>query len=408
MKIVRINDKPYAVGLWWQLAKSKKTSRKTILQAARTSAKEFQEKSYASVAITKEQFGLAEGMCTTRPLALAASIKLKMQISQGFIGVFRFTEGWWVCGISATIAAEGDVFFSTEEEAKVHARFLGDLFSSKEEVFCATQEESEAFLAPLLFHGSIVEPLYPGIAAYTRYLHRIGIALGVLVFIFGVKLAWDTWADESAKEKAERLMQSKEAREQRITANIDRYFPALWKQSPSVMAVQSQCMDVLFALPLFEHGWKQESVLCTPNKLTVHWKYQSGATFTKLPHHATITTANNAVSHINLPVLPKRSSQKKLLSAKEITSLFYEVTRQLHCHLKSLAFAKPETKTIEGIRISASFQKGTWQLDAIPSALVRNVAFDFLSQVPGLTITSIEYNNAQWTLKGDVYAHARY
>lgn len=410
MPSVSIHGKQYAVGLWWQLHRAKQ-SRKYALHMARATAKEFAEKGYSSVAITAQQYGLGTGDYKKNSLALASSIRPSVQLSQGFIGIFKFHEGWWVCGLtSSSIAAEGDQFFATQEEAEAHALQLADLFGEKSEVFCSTQEESEGYLAPLLSNGARVEPLTFGLASYSYLGRYMGIACVMLLVALLGKVAWDALASEAAKEKAQEIMQSSAARQERVISNVDLYFPKPWQSAPSVGAMQVQCMNTLLSIPFYSEGWERTSAVCTPANLSIEWIHSSGASFTKLPLSARLTKPKQAISSIALPSLDAKRDHFPLRTRKDISIHFYEITRQLHCQLTYLSWAQRAVKTVEGVNISAPFIQGSWELTNIPSSYMTDVLFAFLGQMAGLTLKEISYDDTKgttWTIKGEVYALAQ-
>ncbi|MFI3270747.1 MAG: type 4b pilus protein PilO2 [Pseudomonadota bacterium] len=412
MKIIHINNKPYAVHLWWQLHYEAKNSRKDVLLAARAMAKEAQEEgftqeqAYNVVAIKLPQYGLGITTESSRIQSLAASIRPKISVNQGFIGIFRFTDGWWVCGISnQSVAAEGDRFFESENEARTHANHLADLFGEKEEAICLTQEESETYLAPLLASGVVVEPLYPGISGHSRLLRNVGIGVGIILVLCVAKWAWDTMASEAARNSSRQLMLSKAEREQAIAANIHRYFPDKWLDAPTVATMQNVCMSKLLAVPLVTQGWKMESALCSPSSLEVNWQHYGMASYVDLPPLAKLTSPKKAVSHGNISsdIQPRRQD-KDLLKTNDVGIYLYEITRQLSCKLKVISWNTEVSRTIEGVKITSPWIEGQWALEAIPSPFIYSVVFDLLGQIPSLTITEISYANGQWAMKGNVYA----
>ncbi len=412
MKIIHINNKPYAVGLWWQLHYEAKNTRKDVLLSARAMAKEaqdegfIQEQAYNVVAIKMPQYGLGITTESSSIQSLAASIRPKISVNQGFIGIFRFAEGWWVCGISnQSIAAEGDRFFESEDEARTHSNHLADLFGEKEETICLTQEESEKYIAPLLVSGIIVEPLYPGISGHSRLMRNVAIGIGIILVLCAAKWAWDTMASEAAKSSSRQLMQSKAEREQAITANVHRYFPNKWLDAPSVGMMQNVCMPKLLDVPLIIDGWAMTAAMCSQKFFDVDWQHDGLASYVDLPPRAQLTGSKKAISHNNISSeMQPRRYDKNLLKKNEIGLYFYEITRQLSCKLKAVSWKTTLSKTIQGVKITSPWIEGQWALEAIPDAFIYGVVFDLLGQIPSLTITEISYTNGHWAIKGNVYA----
>lgn len=411
MKLVQLKGKTYAVDLWWQVRAGGSASHKIMLTAARETAQELKA-GFDCVALRSQQYGLGITPGGVRQPSLAAALRPQVRMGQGFLGIFRLSEGWWVCGMShGAIAAAGDRLFEDESAARAHIRQLRDLFGASDEVVYGTTKESEQALLPLLADDARVELLFPDPERWKPWLQIGAVTLALLLIGVGLKQFWDSWVQESAVRSTRQLLQGKEAQRREILADPGRHFKKNWLAAPRVANQSALCLPVLMTVPLALDGWALESALCTPSALSTDWKHRPGAAYTRLPRFmnadARLETPQKAVSRKKLTSIAPRNRDASLLSRADITARLYEITRQTGCRLK-LGWSAPEKITVEEVEVTAPWVHGTWHFEAVPAAMVLSDNISgLLDAVPGLILTEVRLEfegRPHWKMKGDVYA----
>lgn len=421
MKLVQLKGKTYAVDLWWQVRSGGPAKRKEMLRMARETAdmlKKSDGSCYTCVAVRTEQYGL--GICTL-PVptlhSLAASIRPP---AQSFIGVFHFSEGWWVCGISqGTVAATGDCLLATEGEARQHAAKLRGLFGTCQEELCLTETESAAFLVPLLSPEARLERLYIDQQQVRRVI-ALGLGCAALAAtLFGVKHFFDARQNEVAIQMARQFMQSKEARRQEILADPGQYFTPVWLEKPLASDKADQCLPAMHQTAAASNGWHLESVNCSGSgagaRLKIVRQHRPGANYVSLPLNAVFENregninSKKVISSQSLPPISDSRPVIPLLSRSKASGQLYQLTQSVGAKLR-LSWGAPEKKTVGEVEVSAPWQTGTWEYTELPAVLLLSGDFFALLQaIPGLGLEEIAFDNAtnKWKLRGFVYALVR-
>lgn len=411
MHTITINNKSYAAGLWWQVPDNiGKGRHKDVLAAARLSAAQQAKEGYNCVLLRKDQFGLG---CADKfqPLpALAAALHPK---ELPFVGLFRVSGDtigsfWWLCAITkgGFIAGDGDMLYENRDIALDRVRdLLKPLGNVPLSYDCATSEESELALTPLLHSDGKLERLYPD-----PRQKRVGlIALAVMAALGTGWYAYDYYVTEQAEQfrKAQMLAMQKAQQGKRSEAqsNIERYFPKHWEKSPTVQDFAEQCLPVLYATPSVVRGWLLDSSLCQKNTLVHTWVHAQGASYTNLPDKAVLQKApKKALATHTLPVPPARGAylRDELLPKTQVAGQLYQITQDIGVSV-SLQWANAESTTVEGVVLLAPWVSCTWEMASVPnSGLAELLAL--LDAVPALTLESILLQKNTWILKGFVYA----
>jgi hypothetical protein len=183
MRTINIDNRGYAVGLWWQtptVSQVKQTAfsqanKKDMLELARSTAKAYKDDDYNYWTWTAEQYGLGHyaGEMPRKAVPLAASLQPEQE---NFLGVFCLDKSlWWVYArLHDHIMPDGDTCYSTKEEALTAASSLRQLIdpTGLKETICDTPEESLRYLKSLLV--LTVRPLRPlfGPEPYERLVSR--------------------------------------------------------------------------------------------------------------------------------------------------------------------------------------------------------------------------------------------
>ena len=241
-------ERRYAVGLWWQLRHAGPAPKKTLRLNARKIAEEFSSEQYNVVLLREQQFGLGRVKETELPEkvhSLADALRMRRE-QDAFVAVFCLeSDLWWVCAVSkGIIAAEGDAWFETREEAERAAHSHQQMISVEFRVF-ETPEESMEFLLPLLAPERTLEELYPNPDRQRQMLVRFGKIAAVVAVVCAAWFGWSWYQGKEASRIFRDQMAMKAQYEAELRANPERVFPMRWNQAPAVESAGMQCMKRL-------------------------------------------------------------------------------------------------------------------------------------------------------------------
>ncbi|MDR2819468.1 MAG: type 4b pilus protein PilO2 [Desulfovibrio sp.] len=424
MRMVMINNLPWAVGMHWETSPMRRLSRKKLRELA--IEKLGNEYDMAAFRPRQHAFGVSGGNPEKfeRVRSLAACLDV-----YSFLGIFMFMDAdgnpfWWVFGRqNGLTVGMGDQVFTARDDAVSELNSLRELLDMQEQeiVRCETMEESLAHLASLLmpvnlqallFRTGMLMPLNITITRRKKRLFLICVSTGITVAcIFGINALLENRAHEASVASARLSRLNKEQRDAEVRAHPERYFEQSWMDAPLADAVASQCLPAIIKTPLYSNGWQLDSITCVGGVLSIAWRHQSGADFVRLPAQATLKDARNAVSRHTLDA-PQgqrliRSWQEypHILTRDYAARQLYQLCQDTGTKLK-LTFATPEKSTIAdlGIDVIAPWRKGSWELQDIHPSLMGDMAImQALSRLPGLTLETIHVKDDRWTIKGAIY-----
>ena len=404
-------ERQFAIGLWWQLRHAGPAQKKVLLQNARKIAEEFANEQYNVVLLREQQFGLGRtgstGSLSEPVYSLADALRMQ---ADAFVAVFSLEpELWWVCAVSkGIIAAEGDAWFETREEAERAAHSHQQMISAEIQIF-ETPEASLEFLLPLLFPERTLQELYPDPAKQRKIFVRLGQAAALLAAAGGIWFGWNWYQGREAS----RLLQSQAALkakyEAELRANPERVFKMHWNQAPAVEPAGLQCMEAIISQPQADLGWTLDELICTPGKaLAVQRRHNPGANFMELPKNVRLVNAQRTAEQVQLEKLPVRASvaHTNLPGRAEMTAALYEITQILKCNLENLSWQPPEQITRDEVHLTAPWQGGKFSIKAVPHSAVSSGAVFRLLDYHGLIINTVIYNAQThvWTVQGVCYA----
>lgn len=406
-RLVLVNKKLYAVGFSWHSISSKKQIPQSCTE-------------YFDVITLngKQQFGTA--LTDKNEQFLNAScLATAIDFPEPFFGVFKLIDVienkeiyWLFAKDKENILGLGDFVCHSQEELQKAIETIKS-FKSFEPIFFDTVDESVDFLSNQLktkkiLNKSKIHPLYSS----KKQSRQIKIALvSSFVFIglvFGIMRYLDIRSLEQLQEAALFSKQSMENKIMDIRKNSQKYFPMDWKKNNYPLDVYNVCKPVLFSLPINQFGWALEKGVCTPKEATSFWKHEKQASFINLPFNGELTkpqevTAKHEIAEIKLVQSDVLHTQ--LLHQEEATKLMYQLTQNMGANL-TLTFDKKDVKEFKELKFSiqAPFLKAKYEWKSVPSSLILSDSlFQALNSIPSLSIQTIEYNNGQWSVKGDLY-----
>jgi hypothetical protein len=412
IRTIRIEDRTYAVGLWWQVRPDGPASKGVMLKLAKETAVDFAAEGYNYVALRPDHYGLGHQAdhLPPRTASLAAAFRPLGQ-QDAFLGVFRLAESlWWVCGlVRGTIAPDGDAVFETKAEALAQAdkmRFLIEAVGLTEVVF-ESSEASLAYLSPLLWPETTLRPLdkterYQGLLQ----LGRIAVVLLSAICLGGYFLHSSYQARQKARITAQSLAE-RDARKNAQLTHPERYFQKTWLEAPDFISAGKQCAAAVLSLPLSANAWKFEEAVCRPGAmLKVSWAHTRGASFVSPPGEARLVTPQQALENRPLSGLagrPPSADSLPLMTREQATAALYLLTQNLGSQL-SLSWEAPEHRQIEDeTTVIAPWQRGRFELSHLPAAtLLGPDVFEALS-LPGTTLVSLTWKNNDLNIEGYIH-----
>ncbi|WMW66360.1 type 4b pilus protein PilO2 [Nitratidesulfovibrio liaohensis] len=414
MRLLDLNGRTYAAGLWWQVAEQ--PGPRKLLRAARATAESTPDDGYDCVVLLPRQFGL--GQCPDKPAAhsLAASMRPP---TASYLGVFRLQEEvgddglWWVFAVrNGLISAEGDRLCQTRAEAISHANSLKDLGGpfDREETFPGMAESLSAisgYLAPrrgLFDRGHPVCPLNDD-ARRARQRRMTLVFLGCLALLsFGVNHWLDAREAARQRQAVQAAAKAREAARREAVANAARHFARTWLAEALPVPRTAQCITPMLQLPTVASGWRLDAATCGDDALVVTWAHQPGASYTTPPSGARVDT-RSATSRVALPGVSGSVQDSALMDVPAVTSRLYQLTQDVAAKLR-LTWDQPAKKKVEGVEVVAPWVRGEWELANVPAATLADLSLAReLQTLPGLVLASIEYRGGLWTIKGVVHAN---
>ena len=413
MRLVKLNARHWAAGLqWFQVsAKSKRD-----MNAVRSEGMKLKGDPPDMVAFRPRQYGFGAsgglaGYTTANPLAGGIGLP-----SSSFLGVFRLEDVhgesfWWVCAVrQGLISGQGDMVCASKEEADAQVAELTDLLGHfDDQAFCATWEESRAWLIPLLNYRrqARLRPLL-GDAGFRRRLFALGAAISlVLVCGIGLRTYWNHQAEQQALQISRQQIEERAQRRADLLAHPERHFPMPWATARPVGAAARVCLESMLSLPLSAGGWQLTKAQCDGRTLTAYWDFSAGADYRLLPPGAVLETSTRARTSVRLDSGPDERRPdgdfRSLACKTDVSRHFYQLTANMGAHLSRFDFEKPATAVVDKVEIVAPWVRGSWELSAVPDALALDGSLAAALDMPGLVLSGMEYGNG-WTLKGEVYA----
>lgn len=421
MRLVIIDNRPWAVGLSWSTM-SVKTTRAEVRQRAKK-----ENAAFDMVAVCRPQYGLGASGSVPRDWlrvrSLAGFLRLPLE---SFLGLFqlRDVQGsplWWVLVRQNGLNTGGDKVFEARDAAERYLDELRDLLDLNDASIQSfpTVEESVAWLAPLL-HMSLAETVLRrrGCLELLEDAEKGSsplLGLGLLAVLAGAGwwglTLWQEHQEVQAVREFERLTHlNAEQRKAELLAHPERYFQQPWVNMPSAEETGAVCRKTMLEQPVSVNGWLLHSATCAGRSVSVEWAHQPGADFVSLPPQAELAARNSkmAVARFALPSLrtqPREMQRYPHLLTRAMAGRQLFQTAQVVGARVRLKFGTPEKRMIDKIEITAPWAKGEWELAQLPpESLLEGGLLRVLSDLPGLTLETVIFKNNNWTFKGQLYA----
>lgn len=421
MRMVIINNRPWAVGLDWSSTRVEKLSRQRLLEKAQKI-----DPSFDMMAVQRRLYGFGSSGGQTEQWKNVRSLAAFIQLPPSFLGLFALEDihgetFWWIIGRqNGQNVGQGDAVYVSRHEAEVEMKSLNELLdnSISEMVIQEDPAQSLAWLEPLLRVG-VRDMLRKrgGLESLTEPPRRMSFAVPALCVLV-LAVGWygvDTWltrrAEQASLEASRLAGLKKEQRRQELLAHPEKYFEQSWTKVPLAHVLAKPCLDALLLLPTVANGWQLAEASCAGRAVSIRWEHRSQtADFLHLPYNARLESPQVAVSRSTLAVRhTPRSGQpfSGLLTREHAMRHLYQLTQQTGTKLR-LAFRAAETRIIDKVELTAPWIKGEWELHSVPGSLLSDEAFwGMLALLPGLTLERISMKGSSWGLQGSVYAREK-
>jgi hypothetical protein len=408
--IVTINKRRFAVGLWWQVLDGQaRISRKERLAQAKAKAGEFGEAGYDMVVFRERQYGLGTSVGKLGRIPSLACALVERS-PESWIGLFRLDENlWWVCAVGKRIiAGDGDQVFQSLDEARAHYDNLKSLTTWESDTCLEDVEQSLEHILGLIKQRERIEPLYP--KSYKKPV----LVLVLAMILSGVGLHhYLEYKGEQARQRArEALLESQEkaaANKEAIQNQPERYFSKIWLDSPLPSAFGKKAFEQILTTPVFDAGWRLDSVAIDPTDAVQTWRHEAQASFACLPTNASLDkNPTQATARFPLPAVNATRKERSLFRRQDATSCLYQLTQILGARL-SVSWADSEEKEIEDrllsapVRVRCPWISGSYSISSIPDSPSVQDMFHTLDRIPGLVVGNITWKNNQFTVEGTVY-----
>lgn len=423
MRLVIIQNQPWAVGMHWSRMQLQKASRAKLAQKARKL-----NANYDLMASRQRQYGFGSSDGTpelwTKARSLAAYIQLPATSS--IIGLFTLQDAmgetfWWVFAREngRNIGLGDQVFTSqaaAEEEIHSLKELLGD--TAPDSISCTTFEASLEWLSPFTRVGLAAKLQRKGCLESidqprSTPLRTWAIAVGLCCAAsYGVSFWLDYRAEQHALEDARMSQLHKEARKNDLLADPAKHFTQAWLQKPLADQVAALCVNNMRALPAVANGWLLDTVTCQEGRsLQISWKHEGNADYVALPSKANLQSSKAAVSREPLGITTRAprvfQDHSRLLTQEMATRHLFQLCQLTGTKLR-LSFKAPEKRTIDKVEIVAPWVQGTWELSELPGILLEEPSLSqLLAELPGLTLETITMKNDEWSFKGHIYAKTK-
>lgn len=431
MRLIVLNNRPWAIGLLWSpplphFAANRKTLLEHALEQGGSDLDVMARYHCKGHGIAgQEGFGASGGIW--KDWRKARSLAVCLDVPASFLGIFPLVtpQGepiWWVhCRMDGFFPERGDQVFRSEAAA-LEACALLEHVSGIERVRLDSAEASAAWIGEH-FRLSTAD-LWVRDKGRLLNLHqtfsgtallRAAVALGLTVCVAGTAVGVTHYARRAEYEAARQAQLAKLQRRKDLKERPETFFDMAWQKAPAATDMAKQCLPALMALPLASNGWDLGKVVCSGRELALEWRHEAGGDFINLPDNGTLDGKNSRLVHSTRPLTPLAQHARRpdgpgtdhtMLVRQDVASgLLSQIAQDTGTKLE-LRFAAQARKTIDKVAVTAPWHVGSWSLGSIPDLLMgegEGGLFDMLAEVPGLTVESIEYDG-NWFVKGKIYA----
>ncbi len=420
MHHIRLKNKHYVAGLWWQVCNERQKINKVFL-IAKNAVKNTQAlEAYDAVVTLETQYGLGNfDSDIAKSYSLAASLKKSIGAT---VGIYRLSpedavkEIWWVFAVRENIIlADGDTIVHSKAEALQIVATMEEVAGKfdSQTVYEAYDESLQALEAALVERkiweqGPLFRLLYDEEA---KKRQRGRILLGILVLGglgYGADFMKTRYENYKVQQREARIAQARLEAQQARMRNLDNYFGTPWKEEPPAPHRLAQWMSFFNSVPSYSAGWEASELTFQEKGVTLHWAHQPHASFQVPPTKAQIN-GKNATSYFPLPKIDLvREGSRELLNKEEAITTFSQLVQDLGCTL-SIKWNPPLTEKVGQMTVTAPYVIGQWSIGSIPSALLLDLSLGTVLnlEIPSIILNTLDFKDFTWTLKGTVYAKGR-
>lgn len=431
MKIIRLNRQPFALGLRWTAPMRRVFGNKALLALAKAENPAFDlAASRRCGARGQCQYGFAAMLGDSKNCIPALACCLKIQPT--FLGLFCLRdeddqEFWWLhLRWKGVIAIYGDQVFESEAEARDALDFsllLTGLLH--ENVICDKPGQSQAFLASRLRYSGLDKWLLgrgnlTSLGRMTSHsaMRVAGLCAASLVLVISAALAWSSWQNQNAIEAARKLHAQRVQRQADISAHPERFFAPEWQSRPLATDFAAACIGPMLKTPLAANGWNLRTVTCNGKNVSVDWRHDAGADFTRPPKGASLDEKDLRLARASSRIQDARvlrpdgigTEYTMLLHRDEALGLLAEITQSTGTKLTTPVFRPAQKKTIDKVTVHAPWRSASWEISGVPDLLLEAEPgpdgislFAMLAEIPGLSIEQITYDDG-WSIRGNIHA----
>ena len=431
MKLIRINNKPFAAGFTWTPPVRRVLGHKALSAIADNPAYNIAV-SRASGLRGKRQYGFAAMPSDFSLYANAPALSCCLKLKPDFAGLFCFLdendeEFWWLhFRLHNAILAYGDHVCRFYRDARDNLDFLLKMTGQKNaDIFIDYPQKSEKFFAEHLSYTAFDKwVLGKGhltqLGRVTSYsaVRSLTVAGCIFLACFGAKLAFDSYKEKAALEenrisKAQRML-----RQADISKHPEKFFSPEWQTRPLATDFAGVCIKPMLETPLASNGWQMRSVSCNGRQVSVEWGHDAGADFTRPPKGASLDDMDLRTARAVSPVQTAPVSRPDgvgtdytyLLKKDEVIGLLAEITQTTGTKLSAPVFKPAEKKTVDKQTIQAPWRSASWEITGVPDLLLDAAPepdgislFAMLAEIPGLSIDYITFNDG-WSIGGNIHA----
>ncbi len=417
MHHIRLKNKNYVAGLWWQVCNEKQKAHKVFLVAKNAVQNTKALETYDAVVTLETQYGLGNFVHKiSKSYSLAASLEKPIGAT---VGIYKLSpedavkEVWWVFAVRENIIlADGDTIVYSRDDALLLVSTMEEIAGKFDaQTIYKTYDESIQALESLLIDKKIWEqgPLFRLLYDEEAKKKRRGrILLGLLLlgaFGYGVDFMNTRYEEYKIQQRQALIEQARLEAQQARMKNLDNYFGTPWKDEVPAPHQLAQWMSFFTTVPSYSAGWEASELTFQKSGVTLHWAHQPNASFLVPPLKAEIT-GKKATSYFPLPEIDlMREGTRELLKKDDITLAFSQLAQDLGCTL-SIKWNPPLTERVANMTVTAPYIVGEWSIGAIPSSILLDLSLGNVLhlEIPSIVLRSLDFKDFTWTLKGSVYA----
>ena len=396
-----IDGEEYATSLFWQSLQNQDNPQQEVIESSQGVLEG------ADLFCIKKgktpQFGIcvsADGYKTGEYVA-APAVATALADQPSFVAVFKVDNGWWyVCVRDDVILANGDMLYTSEEDAK--NQFMSMLMVPDWRLKIAPPEwgiEDTLYpsLSDLIQRGSRVKLQRIQIRSKTFYMIVAMVAFVALFLAYKLFLMlFETPTAPVIIPVQPKIVATPEVPPE----------PKPWENLPVQSTLMQRChdntMDLIRILP---PGWHIGDISCTLNSVSTAWTREMGrvsiidtalnSSGIEFSARSVSSDGNKVMAAVPMGAIETESSEPafNMVDLKNILNDFFQSIGQ-SIGLSDYTYTSPQQNVYRSVKFkfSSNYNPRIWS--------------NILTKFSGLEINSIKYNPATgvWDYEGAIYA----